>query len=146
MYKHILLTTELAGENSHIEERASQIQEQNNAELSVIHVIEPLPPIYAGIEIGAVPNYSDADQALTDRAEEMIKPIAERLRIPQSRTVIAYGRVSDEIISYAEKNRVDLIITGSHGRHGLQLLLGSTANALLHHAKCDVLSVRIGHK
>jgi len=146
MYKHILLTAELADEDNYIEERATLIQKQNNAKLSIIHVIEPLPPVYAGLEIGAVPDYSDGEYALTDRAKQMIKPVAKRLDIPESRTVIAYGNVSDEIISYAEKNKVDLIVTGSHGRHGLQLLLGSTANALLHRAKCDVLSVRITDK
>jgi universal stress protein A len=36
-----------------------------------------------------------------------------------------------------------LIVVGSHGRHGVRLLLGSTANGILHHAKCDVLAVRI---
>ncbi|MEO1899758.1 MAG: universal stress protein, partial [Methylococcales bacterium] len=37
----------------------------------------------------------------------------------------------------------DLIVVGSHGRHGLALLLGSTANGVLHHAVCDVLAVRL---
>ncbi|MCP4009678.1 MAG: universal stress protein, partial [Proteobacteria bacterium] len=32
---------------------------------------------------------------------------------------------------------------GSHGRHGLGLLLGSTANGVLHLAQCDVLAVRV---
>jgi universal stress protein A len=36
------------------------------------------------------------------------------------------------------------IVIGTHGQKGLQLLLGSTANAVLHGAGCDVLSVRIG--
>ena len=35
------------------------------------------------------------------------------------------------------------IVVGSHGRHGLALLLGSTASGVLHGAKCDVLAVRI---
>ena len=35
------------------------------------------------------------------------------------------------------------LVVGSHGRHGLALLLGSTANAVLHGAPCDVLAVRI---
>jgi universal stress protein A len=38
---------------------------------------------------------------------------------------------------------MDLIIIGSHGRHGIRILLGSTANAILHSAKCDVLAVRV---
>jgi universal stress protein A len=48
-----------------------------------------------------------------------------------------------EIVRVAEENNVDLIIVGSHGKHGIALLLGSTANGVLHHAKCDVLAVRI---
>jgi universal stress protein A len=38
----------------------------------------------------------------------------------------------------------DLIVVGSHGRHGLALLMGSTANGVLHGAKRDVLAVRVG--
>jgi len=34
------------------------------------------------------------------------------------------------------------VVIGSHGRHGVQLLLGSTANAV-HGASCDVLAVRM---
>jgi universal stress protein A len=38
---------------------------------------------------------------------------------------------------------VDLIVLGSHGRHGLAVLLGSTARSVLNGAGCDVLAVRI---
>jgi universal stress protein A len=34
-------------------------------------------------------------------------------------------------------------VVGSHGRHGLALLLGSTANDVLHGAPCDVLAVKL---
>jgi universal stress protein A len=37
----------------------------------------------------------------------------------------------------------DLIVIGTHGRHGLGLLLGSTANGVLHGVKRDVLAVRV---
>ena len=50
------------------------------------------------------------------------------------------------IINIADQEKVDLIIVGSHGRHGLALLLGSTANSVLHHAKCDVMAVRLIEK
>ncbi|TNF89176.1 MAG: universal stress protein, partial [Gammaproteobacteria bacterium] len=40
----------------------------------------------------------------------------------------------------------DVIVVGSHGRHGLALLLGSTANGVLHGATCDVLAVRVGEQ
>ena len=44
----------------------------------------------------------------------------------------------------AEQLDVDLIVVGSHGRYGLALLMGSTANGVLHGASCDVLAVRVG--
>ena len=43
----------------------------------------------------------------------------------------------------ATSHDVDLIVVGSHGRHGFALLLGSTSTGVLHGAKCDVLAVRI---
>lgn len=53
------------------------------------------------------------------------------------------GEPREEIIRIAEQENVDLIVVGSHGEHGLALLLGSTANSVLHYAKCDVLAVRL---
>ena len=56
---------------------------------------------------------------------------------------LLWGIPKQEIINVAEQQQVDLIVVGSHGRHGLALLLGSTANSILHTAKCDVLAVRL---
>jgi len=38
---------------------------------------------------------------------------------------------------------MDLIVLGTHGQKGVQLLLGTTANSVLHGSNCDVLAVRI---
>jgi universal stress protein A len=43
----------------------------------------------------------------------------------------------------AKDQDIDLIVVGSHGRHGLALIFGSTSNSVLHGATCDVLAVRI---
>ena len=47
------------------------------------------------------------------------------------------------ILSQAEAQQSDLIVLGTHGHHGIARLLGSTANAINHNARCDVLAVRI---
>jgi len=67
----------------------------------------------------------------------------KKLNIEEIPVVYEFGNAANEIVQYAKDNHVDLIVLGSHGRHGAKLLLGSTANAVLHHAKCDVLAVRI---
>ena len=43
---------------------------------------------------------------------------------------------------YSAQN-IELIVVGSHGRHGFSLIFGSTSNSVLHGAQCDVLAVRI---
>lgn len=142
MYQHILLATELTDESRLVEDKAAALQKLTGAKLSIIHIIEPMPSVAAVGEVGMPINYYESEQSLVESAEKLIQPIIERLKIPEANKVIGTGGVSYEILLYAKEKDVDLIICGSHGRHGLQLLLGSTANALLKGAKCDVLSVR----
>jgi universal stress protein A len=43
----------------------------------------------------------------------------------------------------AKQIGADLIVLGSHGRWGLELLLGTTTDSVLGAADCDVLAVRV---
>jgi len=52
------------------------------------------------------------------------------------------GQSKRSIISWAQERNIDLIVMGSHGRHGVERLLGSVSNAVLHKATCDVLIVK----
>ncbi|MFP6816664.1 MAG: universal stress protein [Pseudomonadales bacterium] len=53
------------------------------------------------------------------------------------------GSTADGVHDLARTIGADLIVVGTHGRHGLQLIKGSTANAVLHGVQCDALSVRV---
>ena len=143
IYKHILMAADLANEDRTVEKKVAEIQIMTKAKLSIMHVIEPLPPAYIGGETGVIPEYINIDEALTRNALASLNKISERLNIPETSLATATGSINSEILRYAAEKEVDLIVVGSHGRHGLQLLLGSTANAILHHANCDVLSVRL---
>ena len=57
--------------------------------------------------------------------------------------MVLLGSPKYEICNYARENHSDLLILGSHGRHGIKLLLGSTANGVLHDMPCDVLAVKL---
>ena len=56
---------------------------------------------------------------------------------------IVLGHPAQEMHNLAKQENIDLIVVGSHGRHGLALIFGSTSNSVLHGASCDVLAVRI---
>jgi universal stress protein A len=146
MYKHILLATDLSKESFQVEDKAAAVQKLTDANLSIIHIIEPLPAISDVGEGAFFADHYQTHEELAEYAKKLLKPVMKRLNISESNMVIGSGRVSHEILLYADKRDVDLIVTGSHGRHGLQHILGSTANAILHGAKCDVLSVRINNK
>jgi nucleotide-binding universal stress UspA family protein len=54
------------------------------------------------------------------------------------------GVPHDEIIKFAKKNKIDLIVMGSHGKKGMdRILFGSTAANVVRFAPCPVLTVRI---
>jgi universal stress protein A len=147
MYKHILFATELNETKSYIENKVDQLHQLTQAKLSVIHVVEPIPNAYYGGVYGVMSGLDPVDsigttKLLEERAKEVLQPLVKRLNITEQDLHIPIGHTSGEILAFAEKENVDLIITGSHGVHGLQLLLGSTANGVLHGAKCDVLAVR----
>lgn len=139
MYKHILLATDLTDDaGSFVIDKVRSIRGLTGAKLSIIHVVEPLPGYsyaYLGIE--------DIEGQLIDESRASIKKLAEQLSVGEKDQWVEIGPTKSKILDVAQDIGADLIVCGSHGRHGLSLLLGSTANAILHGAKCDVLTVRL---
>ena len=70
---------------------------------------------------------------------------SSEIGIQEHRRHLVFGRPESEIHRLANEQNADVIVVGSHGRHGIALLLGSTANGVLHGATCDVLAVRVGN-
>jgi universal stress protein A len=138
MYKHILFATDLSGDTDYIISKVRTIRGYTGAKLSLIHVVEPMPGYsyaYLGIE--------DIEGQLIEEARTAIAKLGEALSVNTKDQWVEVGPTKSKILTVAEDAGADLIVCGSHGRHGLSLLLGSTANAILHGAKCDVLTVRL---
>lgn len=85
----------------------------------------------------------DYSQEVTEQAQTKLREVAARHDIPYSHVNVEVGAPADEIHAMAEKIEADLIVVGTHGQSGLKLLLGSTANAVLHGVKTDVLAVKV---
>ncbi len=140
-YKHVLLAVDFSEHGNDVAKKAREIADRNQAPLSVVHVVDNLPITDAAY--GPIPFDVDWTQELLDAAKKHLTKFAGELGVPEERQWLEMGSPKLEIVRVAEENNVDLIVVGSHGRHGLALLLGSTANGVLHHAKCDVLAVRL---
>jgi universal stress protein A len=139
-YQHILLAVDLTEESEQVAEKAVMLMRENQASLSLIHVIEPLSFAYGG----DVPmDLSTIQDQLDEQAQQRLSEFSSQLSVDIKQTHVVTGHTSSEIHRIAKETDIDLIIVGSHGRHGLSLLLGSTANDVLHGAICDVLAVRV---
>jgi len=121
-------------------QRAVEIAQDFNADLYLVHAIEH---INAYGVAQAYPSVVDLEQQMLEEARQELKHWGERLQVPGERQSVEIGSPKSVILDKAKQFNIDLIVVGSHGRHGLSLLLGSTANAVLHHAPCDVLAVRV---
>lgn len=136
-YRHILLTTDLTEHSKSTAFKALQLAEAFGARITLLHVVEPLPA-YA---LGPMPSVN-FEREMLEKAQKEVAEIAKELVIPESDQRITSGSVKTCILKTAQDLNVDLIVMGSHGRHGLEQLLGSTAGAVLNGANCDVLVVR----
>ncbi len=144
MYQHILFAADFSEDALRVGERARNIARQCGAQLSLIHVVEDMAiSLGGGYEL--LPVLPDLpDEALRQEARNALGALAQQLDVPQSDLwVVSATSTKEGILGAVKEHRIDLIVVGSHGRHGLALLLGSTANAVLHSAPCDVLAVRI---
>lgn len=137
-YNHILIATDLLEGSEKIAKRAVEMAQEFAAKLSIIHVVEPLPGYgYAFIAPAEI------ESQLIDEAKKQLIELAKKYTISEENVHVVLGPTKVEILEVAEKTGVDLIVVGTHTRHGLGHLLGSTANAVIHGSKCDVLTVRI---
>ena len=140
-YEPILVAVDLTDECDPVINRASESAKANGAKLSLIHIVEPMAMAFGG----DVPmDLSQLQQQQFDQAKERLERlIAKYPQLHKDYCHLNYGQPRQEIHALAKAQNCDLIVVGSHGRHGLALLLGSTANDVLHGAPCDVLAVSL---
>lgn len=114
-----------------------------NAHLTLMTVIKPIAHTYGGLDLTLTggDGGSFEEDALGEAANWLETLATEHNLTAEKRTVI--GSPAHEIRTHAQEANAHLIIVGSHGRHGLGRLLGSTANGILHGVSCDVLVVRV---
>ncbi|HSX83841.1 MAG TPA: universal stress protein [Cellvibrio sp.] len=141
IYTHLLVGLDLSPEESlQVARKAAELAKLFSAKLSLIHVIEPVTFAYAG----DIPmDLTETQLALEEQANKRLTSFTEQLGYNISQSKVVIGQTAAELRETAADLGADLIVVGSHGRHGLALLLGSTASDVLHGAKCDVLAIRV---
>ncbi|MEY4685593.1 MAG: hypothetical protein RLZ25_2052 [Pseudomonadota bacterium] len=141
IYKTILVAHDFSDSGTKAFHRALALAKEFDAQLHLLHVVEYIVPI--DTSFGAIsPFDGDLTDQLLDSARKRLQHLGQKHGIVADHCRVELGSPKIEIIRIAEMVKADLIILGCHGRHGLGLLLGSTAASVVNHADCDVLSVR----
>lgn len=123
---------------------AVRFAEQFGAELILQNVVQPVVyPSELGYVADEIPLLSE--QALVKSARQRIEKLAQEAVMPplKVQTLVSIGNPFHEITSAALERKVDLIVIATHGYTGLKhVLMGSTAEKVVRHAPCPVLTVR----
>jgi len=139
-FHRVLATTDFSDASQSGVRYAVAFAQKLGAAVALLHVIEP-PSRLAGMEAVGL---TCGDSELADLAGAQLKELAQReskkgLRLT---TLLRVGKPFDEICAAAE-SVADLIVLATHGYTGAQrVLLGSTAERVVRHAPCPVLTVR----
>ncbi len=131
MYNTIVCAIEASEEGKEILAKAHEFSKIHQAKLFVIHVIP----------YSLLPK--DYQKELKESAIPEVEAITASFDIPKKNVSIKFGKPYEQVCALAEKKHADLIILGTHSKKGLNALIGSTANAVANHAKCDVSLIKI---
>lgn len=139
-YKHILVGLDLSDECEGILNKSVLLAAACGAKLSIAHVFEPLTFAYGGdlpIDLSA------AQKVMESKIKNRLHELAQAHAIPTENQIVCIGLTAHELHHTARECDADLIVVGSHGRHGLAALFGNTANGVIRGAQCDVLAIRV---
>ena len=142
---HILLTTDFSEASVEAVAKAGDMVQATGARLTVLHVHRHAPAAPEAV----IPDEKHVTSADLDAGVRQDLEDLKRTMLPDVEPVslVSLENVSTPlaICDYAEKNAVDLIVIGTHGRTGVtRLLIGSVAERVVRHASCPVLVVPHG--
>ncbi|MBT5877386.1 MAG: universal stress protein [Candidatus Latescibacteria bacterium] len=138
--KKILFPTDFSSFAEHALPYAVALAEEFDAALYMLYVEEVLPYIPGDPE-RRFPDAQLAEEAIHAQMEESISQHdAGHVEVKR---YVARGYPADEVVEFAKKEEVDVIVMSTHGRTGLKhLLLGSTTEKVVRKSPCPVLSIR----
>jgi len=158
--KKILYATDLSKNSVYAYRYAMNMAEKYNAEIVILHVIEPIPPQvkhYVSIYV----NEARWEEKIKTEQEMVIEQIKKRLQefckresqddprclFLVSRILVQPGHPAEEILKAAEEEACEIIIIGTHGKGFLkQTFLGSVARSVLDRSRKPVFIIPLPHE
>lgn len=144
MYKHILVPVDGSSTSLQAVSQAVAIAGVFGSAVTAIYVIDPYPFTGVGTEFAyGQDQYLSAAKAEAQEALTATREQVEAAGLKVDTRMVEAHATWRGIVETADAIKADLVVMGSHGRHGLdKLVLGSVAQRVLQHATQPVLVVR----
>lgn len=142
MYKTILHPTDLSEDHYNLCKESVEIAKAFGAKLHFLHVIQ-LP---SSVQIAQSLGFTELAAPATDDAQTVMTLLGESLGIPQNQLHVEVGSIKQYILDYINKLGCDLVILGNHSDKAFPSFLGSTAHAIIQHAPCNVMTLKVTKK
>jgi len=142
--KSILFPTDFSEGSAQALQYAAEFAKKYSAKLYIIHVIYDMAK-GSGLYVPHVSMdqlYKDIQEGAKKELDNFGVEALESMKNVER--VVMTGVPHHEIVEFANKNKTDMIVIGTHGRTGIdRLLFGSTASQVVRNSPCPVLTVRV---
>ena len=140
--KKILCAIDLSEQSESVAEYAVMLARLADASIVAVYAAPTLTQ-YTGFHVP--PNTIDnfVGEIVSGAEKSMSEFVAQHFAVVDARGVVVVGYAAEEILAVAEKEQVDLIVMGTRGRKGIDLILfGSVAEKVVKNAACPVVTIR----
>ncbi len=143
-YRHILAAADFEPSGNAAVAAAADLAQKLGAKLTLVHAVW-LPPVVSSFDYPTYPGWADAVDANVAKAKKILPTLLPRELANEldPSYVVEFGTSVDVILAVAKQRGADVIIVGSHNRHGVKRwALGSVAENVVRHAPVSVLVAR----
>ncbi|HIU16943.1 MAG TPA: universal stress protein [Candidatus Avidesulfovibrio excrementigallinarum] len=141
-FKKIICALDLSDQSKQVAEYAAMVAKLSGASIIAVYAAPTLTQ-YTGFHVP--PNTIDnfVGEIVSGAEQSMSDFVAENFQGVDARGLVVVGYAAEEILKLSEVEQADLIVMGTRGRKGLDLILfGSVAEKVVKSAKCPVLTIR----
>jgi len=140
--KKILCAIDLSEQSESVAEYAVMLARLADASIVAVYAA---PTLTQDTGFHVPPNTIDnfVGEIVSGAEKSMSEFVAQHFAGVDARGVVVVGYAAEEILAVAEKEQVDLIVMGTRGRKGIDLILfGSVAEKVVKNAACPVVTIR----
>jgi nucleotide-binding universal stress UspA family protein len=142
-FKHILVPVDFGESSQEALDLGIEFARMFSAALTLVHACEIPAYAYDGASfVAAAQLLAPIEAAARRKLQSTLEAVQSR--VPSAKAVLRAGIPATEILAAIDEVHPDLLVVGTHGRHGLgRVLLGSVAEKLVRLSPVPVLTVRL---